>query len=219
MGRLHRHDRKRPAGFDTPCVQYSLLEVMGLVCMSTFTQDVAVLWRTRELLKRKNNKIVFLKPIENVLKKCMVSYGMKNRITVIGKSCAFEPRATTHVVMRPKYLLRTGMNPLPTPTKMHPASLVERPMALSVVPALANERKKALLDGESISAINDFERDELLNMNTISVPAGWKWLPSFEDGYIYLPMRKQTDGWFWANGKYSLKYTIDFGFRTMGGGE
>ena len=218
MGRLHRHDRKRPAGFDTPLCTILSTGGDGFGLHEYIYQDVAVLWRTRELLKRKNNKIVFPEAYRECIEEVYGKLWDEEPDTVIGKSCAFR-QEQQRMWYEAQMLTTNGMNPF-ADTDQNASSLTRgTAMALSVVPVLADERKKTLLDGESLSAINDFERDELLNMNTISVPAGWKWLPSFEDGYIYLPMRKQTDGWFWANGKYSLKYTIDFGLEQWEGGE
>lgn len=218
MGRLHRHDRKRPAEFDTPLCTILSTEGDGFGPHEYIYQDVAVLWRTRELLKRKNNKIIFPEAYRECIEAVYGKLWDEEPDAVIGKSYAFK-QEQQHMWYEAQQRATNGMNPF-ADTEQNAVSLTRgTAMALSVVPVLADERKKTLLDGESLSAINDFERDELLNMNTISVPARWKWLPSFEDGYIYLPMSKKADGWIWSNGKYSLKYTTDFGLEQWEGEE
>ena len=134
--------------------------------------------------------------------------------SVIGKSSAFK-QFQQQLWYEAKIKVNADMNPF-ADTDQNAVSLTRgKEMGLTVVPILAKESKKVLLDGECLEDVNKPERDEFLNMNSISAPANWKWLPPFEEGYIYLPMEQIGDGWVWMNGNYSIKYTADLGLERL----
>lgn len=213
MGRMHRHDRSRPAGFEKPLCTVLTSEKDDFGTHEYIYQDTRVLWRTRELLNKQGGEIRFPAAYRELIE---AVYGKAvwddEPDSVIGKSIAFR-QEQQRLWYDAQQRATNGMNPF-ADTDQNAASLTRgSEMGLSVVPIRAGSAKKTLLDGECLSAMNEFERDELLNMNTVSVPAGWKWLPPFEDGYIYLPMENAGEYWGWNHGKYSLKYTKDFGLE------
>ncbi len=216
MGRLHRHYRLRPTGFEKPICTVLISEKDDFGTHEYIYQDTRVLWRTRELLKKQGDEIRFPAAYRELIE---AVYGKSTwdddePDSVIGKSLAFKQEQEL-LWYTAQQRATNGMNPF-ADTDQNAASLTRgKEMSLTVVPIQAKAAKKTLLDGECIIDVNEFQRDELLNMNAVSVPAGWKWLPSFEDGYIYLPMENTCEGWVWRHGKYSLKYTKDFGLEQL----
>ncbi len=215
MGRLHRFVLPRPAGFEKPVSTILVSEKDDFGAHEYVYQDVAVMWRTRELLKKQGSEIRFpaayRESIEAVYGKAVWD---EEPDSVIGKSFAFR-QEQERLWYEAQQRATNGMTPF-ADTDQNASSLTRgKEMGLTVVPIRAEESKKTLLDGERLDDVNEFQRDELLNMNTVSVPAGWRWLPSFEDGYIYLPMKNIGEDWFWKNGKYSLKYSKDFGLEQV----
>jgi len=217
LGRLHRHDRNRPAGFEKPLCTIIANDGDDFGAHEMIYGDTRILWRTRELLRNCYNTIHFPEAyrewIEAVYGREEWKDGMEPD-SVIGKSSAFR-QMQKQLWHEAKLRVNTGMSPF-ADTDQNASSLTRgKEMGLTVVPILARETKKVLLDGEYLAEVKEFKRDELLNMNSISAPANWKWLPPFKDGYIYLPMEQVADGWIWLNGNYSLKYTTDLGLERL----
>ncbi|MEW6095572.1 MAG: CRISPR-associated helicase/endonuclease Cas3 [bacterium] len=216
MGRMHRHDRPRPAGFEKPICTVLISEKDDFGTHECIYQDARVLWRTRELLKKQGDEIRFPTAYRELIEAVYGKAAWDDEPdSVIGKSLAFR-QEQERLWYDAQQRATIGMNPF-ADTDQNAATLTRgSEMSLTVVPIQAGVTKKTLLDGECLFDVNEFQRDELLNMNTISAPAGWKeWLPSFEDGYIYLPMENVEEGWVWRQGKYSLKYTEDFGLEQL----
>lgn len=216
MGRLHRHNRSRPAGFEKPLCTVLTSEKDDFGIHECIYQDTSVLWRTRELINKQGGEIRFPAAYRELIE---AVYGKTvwedEPDSVIGKGIAFREEQRNMWYMA-QQRATNGINPF-ADTDQNASSLTRgNEMGLSVVPIRAGSAKKTLLDGECLVDVNKFQRDELLNMNAVSVPAGWKkFLPSFEDGYIYLPMENAEEGWVWNHGKYSLKYTKDFGLEQV----
>lgn len=218
MGRLHRHARSRPEGFKIPFCSILINNNTDFGAHEIIYGDVRVLWRTREKLKACNDLICFPAAYREWIEDV---YGREEWIEnpepdcVLAKSYAFhqEQKISWNTA---KTIAGTDIVPF-CDTDQNASSLTRgKEMGLNVVPIISGKNSKTLLDGEYRSIVTEFEWDELLNMNSIPVPASWKkWLPSFEEGYIYLPMIQNGDGWLWENGKYSLMYTTDFGLEKM----
>lgn len=217
IGRLHRHERHRPSGFEKPLCTILLNNGDDFNAHEIIYGDTRVLWRTRELLKNCNGSINFPKAYREWIEAVYGNEEWKAGAepdSVIGKSSAFK-QFQQQLWYEAKIKANTDMNPF-ADIDQNTVSLTRgKEMGLTVVPILAKERKKVLLDGECLEDVNKFGRDEFLNMNSISAPANWKWLPPFEEGYIYLPMEQIDDGWVWMNGNYSLKYTTDLGLERL----
>ena len=218
MGRLHRHERSRPTEHEKPYCTILTNDGNDFGAHKMIYGDSRILWRTRELLKKCGKLIRFPSAyrqwIESVYGQEEWEGALEPEI-VIGESCAFR-ELQKQMWYEAQQRATNGMNPFGD-TDQNAASLTRgKEMGLTVVPIQAGQNDKTLLDGEQRAEVNEFEWDELLNLNTISVPAGWKdWLPRFENGYIYLPMTREGDGWTWQTGNYSLKYTTDYGLEKL----
>jgi CRISPR-associated endonuclease/helicase Cas3 len=218
MGRLHRHERNRPPGFEKPFCSIFSNEGNNFGAHETIYGDARVLWRTREKLESCGNSISFPSAYREWIEAIYAGEEWDGEIepdSIIGRSCAFREMQKL-MWYEAQQRATNGMNPF-ADTDQNAASLTRgKEMGLNVVPIQEGQADKILFDGEKRAETNEFEWEELLNMNAVSVPAGWKnWLPRFEEGYIYLPMSRDGNGWIWQNGKYSLKYSSDYGLEKM----
>ena len=218
IGRLHRHERTRPKGHEVPRCTVLTNKTNDFGAHEMIYGDTRILWRTREMLKGSSSRIVFPAAYRMWIERVYGRdewVGEEEPVEVIGKSCAFrqeQQQAQYKAIM----LAAEGINPF-ADTDQNASSLTRgKEMGLNIVPIIAGESSKKLLDSICLAEVNEFKRQELLNMNAIPVPASWKdWLPRFEDGYIYLPMVPNGNDWLWKNGKYSLSYSLEFGLERM----
>ena len=134
--------------------------------------------------------------------------------SIFAKSCAFN-QDQERLWYEAKLRATADINPFADTDQIAVSLTRGKEMGKTVIPIQAGISKKTLLDGECLEDVSKFEIDELMNLNSIPAPANWKWLPPFQDGYVYLPMEQVDDGWVWLNGKYSLKYTTDFGLERL----
>lgn len=219
IGRLHRHERARPKGYENPFCTIIINDSDDFGAHEMVYGDARILWRTKEMLKTCDNTISFPAAYRKWIE---LVYGREEwegepePDSVIGKSCAFRDMQR-QAWYEAQQRATNNMNPF-ADTDQNAASLTRgKEMGLNVVPVLAGQTKRTLLDGECLPETNEFKRPELLNMNSIPVPVSWRriGLPTFDDGYIYLPMVRDGDGWIWKNGKYTLKYTTDYGLERL----
>jgi CRISPR-associated endonuclease/helicase Cas3 len=218
MGRLHRHQRKRPAGFENPSCTILTNDGNDFGAHEKIYGDVRILWRTREKLKSCMQVIHFPEAYREWIE---VVYGREEWMgsdepdIVIGKSCAFR-QEQKQKWFHAKALAKGVIQPWDD-TCTNTASLTRgNEMGLNILPVVAGE-ELMLIDGTQQHNFNEFEWAEHIAMNSIPVPASWqKWLPrNSVNGDIQLPMELQGDAWIWKKGKYSLKYTHDFGLEKM----
>lgn len=74
----------------------------------------------------------------------------------------------------------------------------------------------ALLDGRRLDTLAEHERDELINLSTVGVPASWaKWLESLEeDIYRLVFQRTSDDRWEGQSRDRQFMYTEDLGLMV-----
>lgn len=87
-------------------------------------------------------------------------------------------------------------------------------MSLNVVPILFNGKRRLFLDGLPVDKLQEWERDEAMNMNTVPVPHSWKhYLPDDdEERIIFLPMTTDNGGG-WRSLDRAFTYHIEFGLE------
>ena len=88
-------------------------------------------------------------------------------------------------------------------------------MSLNVLPVLdSGGGVKLLDDGELIKNLEDWWRDEALNLNMVAVPSSWrKFLPDGAEGLITLPMSVDGDGFTVDCGDISINYSKVYGLE------
>ncbi len=224
MGRLHRHDRRRPVGFEQPLCTVLLPDddygVHGLIYDNT-----QVMWRTGEKLRQLQGEpilfpVAYRDWIEHVYQE--EAWGNEPEFVIEGYE-SFQNKQYEQKISA-NYLIRFAGNPLVDEDEKVAALTRDGEMSLSVVPYLKTGNGKQLLDGMIFDQLTEWERAETLAMNKVNVPGGRKssWrsvLPVVEpddNGVIWLLM--QQEGKYWqAEGKRNtlLRYHLDLGMEKI----
>jgi CRISPR-associated endonuclease/helicase Cas3 len=220
LGRLHRDTSlPRPSGFEVPrCTVLLGLPDVGYEIHGVIYGDHRALWRTEQLLLKipEGDPIQFPEAyrqwIEEVyrdedgdepeaIRRAYDEYWCQQSVALQTARQLSEQRVTLNdsdstVVA----LTRDG----------------ER--SLNVVPILAEQAHTTLLDGTILKLIDEFERQEVIMLETVNVPQGWKrQLPEAdEEGVIYLPMKPESNGvWVGTYDKTAFRYTQEYGLERV----
>ena len=89
-------------------------------------------------------------------------------------------------------------------------------MTLTVIPVLLNKGKRLTLDEKPFEDLEDWQKWEVINQQSIGVPSSWRGaMPEADsNGVFYLPMLRAVDGrWTYEYGKGQLTYSIKNGLE------
>ena len=220
IGRLHRHKRAyRPAGCETPCVTVLAMEGDNFGLHEVIYGDPSILWRTRELLKSApGGEIAFSSAYRTWLEAVYGESGWNGEAdepdTIFGKHLAFRDDQRLRCAKAHR-LAVSAMNPLADTDETLTGFTRDGEMSLNVLPLVATPSGEALLDGRLLVGLDEWERDEAINLNTVPVPAGWKdFLPAHDKGEVRLLMKMMADGVWQAENKQSVFiYSLLFGLE------
>ncbi len=220
LGRLHRHQRPRPAGFDEICC--TVLSVNGDDYSShqTIYGNTRVLWRTERLLAQ-NTHIAFPQAYRTWIERVYQDEDWADEPETVrqnydhyaGQQFAAVQAAGQMVSMPRKQYADDDVN-LTAHTR-------DGEMSLTVLPIQADRR---LLDGSRLDALDDGQHAEKLNLNTIPVPYTWKnsaltECPQDEEYRYRLVFAADNLGeWIAHAGNYVFRYTEDFGLERSRSG-
>ena len=215
LGRLHRHERSRPSGFEVPHCAVMSIEDENYDLHKFIYGNTRVLWRTEQLLSG-TDKIVFPEAYRDWIEKVYHD-----------NEWASEPEAVysdylawkQEQKMREKdaqRLTRISVSTFRDEEKITGLTR-DSEMSLTVLPMQSNG---CLLDGQGLGEIKDYDFEEQLNLQAIPVPASWKArLADYRlegeghlAGYRQMKMTSEEQGgWSTFDGKF--RYTEDFGLE------
>ena len=217
LGRLHRHQRdKRPDGFDVPRCTVLSVEDADYGLHKLIYGNTRVLWRTEQLLGG-DGKIVFPGAYRDWIEQVYSSVVWDDEPDIIYSdylSWKQEQR------MREADALHlTTMNVRQFRDEDSIATTLTRDgeMSLTVLPV---QPEGCLLGGQVLSALNERDLVETLNLHAVPVPASWeKRLMGCRlenegslAGYRQLEMSADGQGgWSAMGGKF--RYSEDFGLE------
>lgn len=217
LGRLHRHPQKRPLGFESPhCIvvtaqdwKYGLhKEIYG---------NTRVLWRTETLLRNTKGsikEILFPRAYREWIDAVYMRDDWEQEPSEI--ACEYDAFSALQQHKRSEAERLTSMSMTQFRDEDNRVTSLTRDseMSLTVVPI---QRGGKLLDSTSTNGLNEGALRELLDLNSLPVPAGWdKYLHECdrdEDGRYFLEMRFDGSRWICRKGKSTFGYTIDFGLE------
>ncbi len=218
LGRLHRHDRNRPKGFDQPQCTVLLpenrqYELHKLIYGNKNAPNSRILWRTEQLV-RKNPTFSFPDVYRPLIEKAYCEKPWSEEPEEIIKEYEefFAADYASHLSAHHMTDVHNVWN-----DDDNKVSLLTRDgeMNLNIVPVVESSDGLCFLDTLTpISALEEWEQAEEIMMNTVPVPASWKnkGLPQERDGLIWLVMK--TDGqspWCYISNKAVFTYTPETG--------
>ncbi len=227
MGRLHRHAKNqtgRPVGFTEPVCTVLLPENIDYDLHAVVYGNSRVLWRTQQLLEqaeRENDaQITFPGVYRDWIEKVYGENPWDDEPELISKN--YEKFDLDCNASRYNALRNLRMNPGLDDNDANVAVLTrDGEMSLNVLPICLNaDGRECLLNGVCLNDLDESEKAEALNLNTVAVPNSWgksASFPSIEtDGFVRLMLNKGTDHAFFAEyGNKRYSYQRDIGFERI----
>jgi len=214
LGRLQRHDRVRPRGYEVPRCTVLTVENDDYGLHKLIYGDTRLLWRTSRLLLNAD-RIVFPQAyrqwIESVYQDAEWEdepVAMTNdHLSFTGKQIALSCEA--------QQLITTPRKPFGDDDMTITVKTRDGEMSLTVLPVRTDG---ALIDGERLDKLEEHEKAVALEMNTIPVPDSWKksldGVGIDDDGRYRLVFDSDsTGGWTALNGSTAFTYTDVFGLE------
>lgn len=217
IGRLHRHERFRPAGFELPRCTVLSVEGDDYGLHKLIYGNTRVLWRTERLLVRVD-MIVFPEAYRDWIEQVYQSDEWADEPEAVysdylawkGEQGRREAEARKLTTMTIKSFRDED----------YAATALTRDgeMSLTVLPIQSGG---CLLDGHQLSALNELDLAEMLNLHAVPAPASWK--DRLADcrlenegglaGYRQLEMIADGQGgWATVDGKF--RYSEGFGLEN-----
>ncbi|MEN8205524.1 MAG: CRISPR-associated helicase/endonuclease Cas3 [Pseudomonadota bacterium] len=200
MGRLHRHERKRPQGFETPLCTILLPLGHDYGTHGLIYSNTRVMWRTARKLHDCPEQVIkfpvaYREWIETVYQN--EAWGNEPAEVEDGFS-KFEDKTWKKRVAARQMLKWADDASLNDSDEKIRAVTRDGEFSLSVVPCLETPEGMLLLSGVIFESLDEWRQAEALSMSTVGAPNSWGkgrtgFLPEQdENGYIWLAM--QTDG-------------------------
>ncbi|MEN9501640.1 MAG: hypothetical protein RI964_925 [Pseudomonadota bacterium] len=199
MGRLHRHERYRPTGFES--ARCTILLPMGndYGTHGLIYGNTRVMWRTAQKLQTCPDQIIdfpaaYRDWIEPVYSE--EAWGTEPEVIETGFAL-FEEKLVEKRILARQMLKWAKDVALMDDDENVRAVTRDGEFNLSIIPYLDTARGKQLLDSSILDSLSEWQQAEALAMNTVGVPKSWgKLLPEKDkEGRVWLAM--QQDGEFW----------------------
>ncbi len=216
MGRLHRHPHDRPKNYREPCCTVLLPDNEDYELHELIYGHSRVLWRTEQLLK-KHHVVTFPKAYRDWIEAVYQPDEWENEPEAVIKSFTeFEEQAYASQ-MTAKQLVRSSMKILSDDDNHVTVLTRDGEMSLNLVPYYRNTKgEKCLLDGTIFDQLDESQRLEALNLNTVAVPASWghhgQLGETDSDDILWLAMEQTSDQQFVSQiGEYVFTYQPNTG--------
>ncbi len=225
LGRLHRHERKRPDGFWQPYCTVLLpenrqYELHKLIYGNGKTPNERVLWRTEQVI-RQNPEMRFPKAYRPLIEKVYREDAWPDEPEDIVEGYEQFWQAEYASRMSARQMSDTDADWAWNDDDDRVTALTrDGEMSLNIVPVTEDEqgRRCFLGDDRPIAGFPESEQAERIMRNTLPAPASWRGLglpeASPQDGLIWLVV--QPDGqnqWIHDSGKARFVYNPDTGMR------
>jgi CRISPR-associated endonuclease/helicase Cas3 len=214
LGRLHRHERKRPKGFEQPRCTVLIPDNDDYGLHKVIYGNSRVLWRTAQLLKNSGGKIEFPKAYRDWIEQVYQEDPWQDESSEITQSYETFLKNSDAAYYCAKNIVKATTSAL-SDTDGNVSFLTrDGEMNLNVLPVMETTQGQQLLDGTLLINIENWFKDEAINQNIVGVPRSWRdFLPKEKDGLICLVMQQENDYWYAeSNGKKKI-YSKKLGLR------
>jgi CRISPR-associated endonuclease/helicase Cas3 len=170
LGRLHRHERPRPAGFETPRCSVLSVETEDYGLHKLIYGNTRVLWRTERLLAN-NGKIVFPEAYRDWLEKVYAGIaGDDEPDAIYGDYLSWKQHQETREA-NARQLTTMSVRTFRDEDGQVTGLTRDGEMSLTILPI---QTRRRLLDGQALSTINERDLSEILNLHAVPAPASWE---------------------------------------------
>lgn len=224
MGRLHRHERTRPNGFEQRLCTVLVPDSLDYQLHELIYGNTRVLWRTHQLLENaleQDGVITFPDVYRQWIEPVYQEAPWKNEPQLVQESYAKFRECADGAYFSAKQLMNSSMNPLADDDANVSVLTRDGEMSLSLVPyVVSTGGNRCLLDGRELESLDESERNEAINLNTVPVPHSWgrkkEQLPEPDrQGLIWLEMDVGEDGYSCDYGCHRYCYSSANGFQRM----
>lgn len=199
MGRLHRHERSRPTGFES--ARCTVLLPMGndYGTHGLIYGNTRVMWRTAQKLQTCPDQIIdfpaaYRDWIEPVYSE--EAWGTEPEVIETGFALFEEKLAEKRILARQMLKWAKDVALMDDDENVR-AVTRDGEFNLSIIPYLETARGKLLLDSSILDSLSEWQQAEALAMNTVGVPKSWgKLLPEKDkEGRVWLAMQQDGECW------------------------
>lgn len=214
MGRLHRHQRARPKGFELPhCVVLVPDQEQQYGNSQYVYENIRVLWRTERLVCQ-HASVVFPEAYRHWIEKVYQTPSWPDEASEMTEAHDKYQREVEEVkCMIARTITEYKVNPLPDESDKATTLTRDGEMSLTVLPVLERGKKFYTLTGEWLDKQGK-EYWEQISLNSVSAPKSWESSLSGckkEDGVFYLPMTADDNGWLAEFEGSRFCYRMDLG--------
>jgi len=214
LGRLHRHGRTRPPGYELPRCTVLTVENDDYGFHKLIYGNIRVLWRTSRLLSN-TDRIVFPQAYRQWIELVYQNDEWEDEPEAITKDYLDFTGKQIALSCEAQQLITTPRKPFGDDDVTITVKTRDGEMSLTVLPVRPDG---GLLSGECLDKLEEREKAVALEMNTIPVPDSWKrtlhGVGIDEDGRYRLVFDSDTTGgWIAENGTTTFAYTKEFGLE------
>jgi len=223
MGRLHRHrknDSIRPPGFSGRLCTVLLPAGDDYGGTGAVYANTQVLWRTEQMVLN-FAEITFPEAYRTWIDKVYRGDSQDHVPQWVEEaSVKFEEEIWGKRFSARQMIMRAfEVTPFTDSDERITAVTRDGEMSLQVIPYLAIGKSRQTIDGESLNDMDEYQLLEVLMLNSIGVPAGWRGylekVAKYEDGRYWLEMQAEKDR-FVTNGEaVRFVYHRDSGLRRV----
>lgn len=223
LGRLHRHaenNAKRPPKFADRCCTVLLPVGHDYGGTGVVYANTRVLWRTEQKLLDAT-EVHFPEAYRVWISSVYREDAWGNEPEWVEKGFTeFEQDAWgKHFNAKQMVQRAFEMNPFMDTDKEIAAVTRDGEMNLTVIPYLVFGGSLQTIDREPLDLINEYQLQEILMLNSIGVPAGWRGslekMAKNDKGRYWLEMRPDGDGFLAEGDKVIFKYHRETGLRRL----
>ncbi|SEG52549.1 CRISPR-associated helicase/endonuclease Cas3 [Oceanospirillum linum] len=221
MGRLHRHKRTRPHGFEQQLCSVLVPEQPNYDLHELIYGNSRVLWRTHQLLEKESlsgGVIEFPQAYRLWIEAVYEEQNWDDEPSSVRLSYENFCKESDASYYCAKQLMRSSMNSLTDDDASVSVLTRDGEMSLSLVPFYINAQgEHCLLNGEPLPPQSDLTRIETINLNTVPVPHSWgkrEALPEQDsDGLIWFEMQQNGAVLTMQYQQWRYQYTSTVGFQ------